>query len=426
MSNMVMGTPTIVANEGPADPGPAPAAPVADQGVAQQADAGAPAPASTSSTKAQDSKPLLYSDADVAALNAKAEKGYEPTTAELEAYRRYQKGEKKVAQAPQADAQDGEAPADPLADPQADKATAEPLQNALKLVGAKDLTELPEKIKGLQQAMTSTGGKLGEQVKQLQKQLEAETQGFKSLLADAMAGVPAAIEYAKKELGIDLSARAPAQQAEPADEYGDIPDDVADVGTYRLLMQEIKGLKGQLSQYEQATKSITDRSAQEQAHASWVETIGSLVAKNPDLSPKGADLGTLLREYWTGTDDAPVDPRIQPIIDVITFAHEQGIPNLEHARTVMTAGAWQKQREAELLEAEKRGMAKLTAHPPTVGLSGQRAQGTTDTHYSPVSEADLKAMTDGERPIPASWKNEQGQFVRSRVPKNAWGLVFGG
>lgn len=426
MSNMIAGNPTVVSNEGPADPGPAPAV---EQGVAQQADAGASAPASTPAAKAQPAPvDSPYSDSDVAELNAKVEKGYEPTTAELEKYRRYMKGEKKQAdKATQADAPASDAKAEPGVEPQADQATAQPLEAALKLVGAKDASELPEKIKGLQQAMTASGGKLGEQVKSLQSRLTAETQGFKALLADVVAGVPEALDYAQKQLGLDLSSKrqAPAAAA-PVDEFGDIPDDVADVGTYRLLMQEIKGLKGQLSQYEQATKSITDRAAQEQAHASWVETIGGLVAKNPDLQPKGADLGALLREYWTAPDDAPVDPRIQPVIDVITFAHERGISNLEDAHTVLTATKWQKQREAEILEAEKRGMAKLTAHPPTVGLAGQRAQGTTDTHYSPVSEADLKAMADGERPIPVSWKNEQGQFVRSRVPKNAWGLVFGG
>jgi hypothetical protein len=405
---------------------PAPAIPAGQQGgeakgaeAGDQGSSGQAEPAPAKNAKAQE----LYSDEDVQALNAKVEKdGYEPTQDELDKYRLWQQGRKKSGKAPvpekggEGAAQEG--PGEP----------GDPVAEALKLVGAKEPGELAAKIKGLQQAMTSSGGKLGEENKALRQRLEGETAGFKALLSDVLAGKAEALEYAQRELGVQIpqkgqgATQAPAQASPDAE---DIPDDVADVGTYRLLKAELKQMEAQLAKFQQASQSMLEKSAQEQAHSQWVEELGRVAADFPELAPKGADLGSLLREYWSSNDTDPVDPRLQPMVTLLEYARDNGISNLRHAHVVMNHDKWDKDRQAALLEAERRGAQKVSQHPPTVGLAGQRATGTTDTHYSPVSDTDLQAMLSGDRPIPESWRDDEGQFVRSRVPKNAWKLVFG-
>lgn len=348
----------------------------------------------------------LFSDEDVDELNRKVDKeNYEPTDEDYEKYRKWKGGKKRKAKEVEPVPAVVEEAKPTEETPKEDK-----LSEALALVGAKSPDELADKIKGLQKAMTSSGGKLGDENKRLKEGMANLEASLKAMLS----GDQTAMDRMRQAYGIP-----------PAPKEEVIPDEVADTGTYRLLKKDFQEISEQVRALREEAARAKEAAEMEKVHLQAVSELTDLSRKYPELAPKTKDLGVLLREFWSGSDEDPVDEELQPIIDLIRFARENGIANLEHAHIVKERDKWEAKRLAELKEAEQRALQKLTQHPPTVGLAATRATGTTDSTYSPVSEEEIRMMLAGEMDIPSEWKDESGRFVRSRVPKSAWGVVFG-
>lgn len=376
------------------------------------------------------------SDEDVikrASERSRKNPNYKMTDAEFEAWERLERGDKgqkpkaKPSSKPQAESQTepGEAPVDAQAQEDADSEapTLDPkLAPILEKLGAKSVEELPERVEGLIKLRDELNGRAGKwdaEKRTMETRLTQTQENYakqQAFIKDYLAGDPAAIAYAKAK-GLVASPSQPARTQEPAQDFNKYLDpDLA-----KWAQSEITGLKSKFEQELQTIKQqnqvLQQKHHEELAREQVVAEMTSLAEKFQELRPQSGSIRELFQEFYKGYDGDPIDPRLQPMLDVIELMKEtlpdgrRKYPDLETAYAVH---AFKKMPE-RLVKAQREGRQALAGHKPTVGLSDQ--QGRTSGNFKQYTEADYEAMTRNPDLIPADWMDKQGNLQFQRIPK---------
>jgi len=305
---------------------------------------------------------------------------------------------------------------------------ADKLQKAMQMVGAKDISEIDSKIDGLLKTMKSSGGKLGSQLKELQDREANHVQW----LNDLQEGKPEAQAYLEKILGKSSGQNAPQASRNTADSTGKkydasqfLDDELGQV----VLSQndEIKELKSMVEKLSKGDAQRAEFSQREIAANGWVDDVVDLVVKNSDafnLSPSEArELG---KQYWGPEGHTkPIHPKFQEIHELIKYAHEKNMPDLETAHVMYQHenGVFAK----KLIEATKQGQQSVQhAKTPNSVMSNNQSrmrQNTPDPH---IDENAVNAMKSGDfDSIPDEWMDETGTLLPDKVPERLHEYAFG-
>lgn len=359
-----------------------------------------------------------------------------PTKAELELQRKYEgkdesaiEGYTKAKKGTQDDEDESPAPTKAKAE-ETDDADVDPDSEIHKLVGAKDKTQLPEKIKGLVNEVKKLSGERGEIGRVLKetgysdfKSLANEIRGAKGLhqaVIDARNGNPAALEF----LGLNQrQAQAPKQQERFE---GEIPEDILDEGLYRhitsrekqasdradALERELRAIKGKLEPWERSqaeTQAQNQRTMQVNHVIAEVTKLADGVEGLWD-SKKSGPLSRALSEYYA--TDGDFHPDLKPIAEIIEIAKEHKLDNLEIALAY-----WERKNAGSLIaKARAEGREPFIGKKPNIGLSDR--QGNHNGKFTSYTESSVKEMASGRAPIPSSWTDGFGTIIPDKVPSH--------
>ena len=210
--------------------------------------------------------------------------------------------------------------------------TEDPLAEAMKLVGAKDVSELGSKVRELRGKVGEIGDKSNRELQEVRALAERREQHerFVSALASGDANAWAALE--KIRPGSIAAAKAQPQAED------EIPDDVLDPKAWAVAQKaqrEAAELREQLSQITSWQQQQMAREVQEQQHAKDVSmtlgTVNKLVQMKPELA--SPTLIQELNEYmWAPVGQEPaVSDSARTIIGAMELGEKLGIPSLSQA-----------------------------------------------------------------------------------------------
>lgn len=362
------------------------------------------------------------------------------TKAELELQRKYENKDESLipgfnkAKATQDD-DESPSPTKAKAVEPDEVADVDPDLEMYKLVGAKDKTQLPDKLKGLVNEVKKLSGERGEIGRVLKetgysdiKSLANEIRGAKGLhqaVIDARNGVPAALEF----LGLNQrQAQAPKQQEQFT---GEIPDDILDEGLYRhitsrekqasdradALERELRAIKGKLEPWERSqaeTQATNQRSMQVNHVIAEVTRLADGVDGLWD-SKKSGPLSRALAEYYA--TDGDFHPDLKPIAEIIEIAKEHKLDNLEIALAY-----WERKNGGSLItKARDDARQPFIGKKPNIGLSDR--QGNHNGQFKTYTESHVKDMINGRAVIPDSWKDKSGTIIADNVPAHLRHLI---
>lgn len=312
---------------------------------------------------------------------------------------------------------------------------AKTLKDAMSLVGAKDIGQLPEKINDLLKTVRGEGGKLGRQVQELDRTLRSQM----TLISDVLDGKPDAMATAAKLLGRDPSVPAKPQvpasgrAAQPSgasaaaastgllDQMFLSDQQVADSmdpelvgrlntqmkGMAQMFQEQLAQVRQQIEPVQQQLADATSRAVRERADLQVSAELANMATKYPDrYGVQSGDVSALLQEYRRG---GPADPRIQPLLDLARYMLDNNLPNLETAHKVMYFDSASDHTQA-VLKAKKETAQKILDRTPPKGAAGS-AQGGQKT----FNESELLAFANGSKTIPSEWMGPNG-LDPSRMP----------
>jgi hypothetical protein len=318
-----------------------------------------------------------------------------------------------------------------------DAADVDPDSEIYKLVGAKDKTQLPDKLKGLVNEVKKLSGERGELGRILKdvgvndlKALQAELRGARGLhqaVIDAKAGNPTALEF----LGLN-KAQAPQQRQQAQEFTGEIPDDVLDEGLYKHvisqaqqakqeaeeLRRELRAIKSKLDPWERSqaeTQAQNQRTAQVNHVISEVTKLADGVEGLWD-SKKSGPLAKALSEYYA--TDGDFHPDLKPIAEIIEIAKTHKLDDLEIALAY-----WERKNGGSLItKARDDARQPFLGKKPNIGLSDR--QGNHNGTFKSYTEAHVREMAQGRAPIPTSWTDGNGTLIPDKVPAHLRASIF--
>lgn len=284
------------------------------------------------------------------------------------------------------------------------------VMDAMKAVGAKTYAELPDKIKGLRSQIGKQGGELGNQLKERESQLQNMT----NLLNDVAAGKPEALEYLKK-VNPSFQGFGQAQEAPKQKEMKAAPEGILD----DTLYEYVQGLEAKIQQLEGHHTQSQEKATQYLAIERTANEIADFAKQHPEYYNASADVGGLVREYLGQSDSDPVDPRLTKIHDLMQYAKDNGLKNLEDAHWLMN----RQSISQRIIDARNEGRQSMD-YKPNPGLSGQRRSGS-EQQYKQYSEAEVQDIIHGRKPIPADWVDANDNFVVDKIPATARKYITG-
>jgi len=319
---------------------------------------------------------------------------------------------------------------------------ADNMTEAMKKVGAKDVTELPDKIQGLLNKMGESGGKLGGENKALQERLttlETEQKGFNQLFNDLKENKPEAIKYFTETLGIDpkLIASAPVVDENAIDIDSLNEDDFVDEKQFKLTRQllinqkksdeTIKSLTKVIETNKTTSQATEDKITEKEAVAGYVDDIMGLVADKGNTEVYGlsvAEAKGLAKQYFENKE-APVNPKMQKIHELLIYAQKKGYTDLNtaHVMHMHEGGVYAK----EIIAAQETGQ-KMATHAPSVNaaLSEQQSRGGNELPDAHITDETISQIEAGDyTQIPDEWSDEAGNFIPEKVPTRFHEKVFG-
>jgi hypothetical protein len=369
------------------------------------------------------------------------EENYQPTDAELEAGENYKHG-----QAPETAVKTEEG-TKPEVDETATKpaatepssntegvddnkpaATTPTMEDTLKLVGAKEPTELHGKVMGLINHFREEGGKRGQELKDVTTARD-EAVSLNKEMGTLLIGLQSGDQTAINDLfslGADIKAniaKALNLTETPANTELEIPSEVVDDATYKYAQQQNAELRGQIGELTQMVKTLSSNtqgiqtSIQEREQAATAaaqqetklnDLIGrtrDLITKNPTLLPEGANVDALLEEYYRGDPSQPFSGAFQEVHKILKFSDTKGLgTDLETAKRLhdIETGVFTQQ----LIDAEAKGRESAMQTNLQPGMSEVRQQGGGNEVNSSYSEVEVEEMAAGRKPIPDEWLDE--------------------
>lgn len=303
----------------------------------------------------------------------------------------------------------------------------ENIREAMRKVGAKDISELSGKIDGLLTTMKSSGGKLGSELAEAKKR-EANHQAW---LNDLSSGKPAALEYLKKVMGTDKVPTVEKGETLPdLDDTDGDPNDFLDDKLAREVLSLKKLINSQqdtIQKLSKGSEKIQKEDLRRQAADGWVDDIVDLVVKNQkDFSLSPVEARALGKEYW-GPDGhtKPVHPKFQQVHELIKFAHDRRMPDLQTAHIVWhhENGTYAK----KLVQATKEGQQAVQHKPSTnSAMSNKQSRTKTNVPQPNIDDARVGEMERGNLDaIPDEWMDNSGNLIPDRVPERFHRQAFG-
>lgn len=358
-------------------------------------------------------------------FNQKVLDGYEPTDEELSSYEEWVKGgkatpepddsEKEVTdlEAKESNADSGDSNSDP-SKPQSEE-EIKSLTDAMSKVGAKTVDELPGKISGLLSQLGKQGGEMGTQLKEAQSQ----AQNISNLLQDLGEGKQSAIDFMQKtypDFGKNFG-KAPVQSDPVQPAPGEFN---ADNFLDPELAAYVKGLESKVTELQGHQENARTAASQRIAIEQSVNEISQFVKNHPEYWTAAANVGDMTRAYYNQNPSDPVDPRMTEIHKLLDYAQQNKLQTLEDAHLLMNRDSFSQQ----LADAERRGREQALRHAPNNSAASKRNQ-RSETNYTPVSEADIEAIANGNKPIPESWFNENDTWNWDAIPQAAHKYIGG-
>ncbi len=321
---------------------------------------------------------------------------------------------------------------------------AEILAAALAEVGAKDLKELPTKVKELKKGLS---GKTAQDVARLTEELAVHTRAADNLkllplaLEDVAAGKPGAREWVEKTFGFKVPGGAkpagepgsrasePAAGADGEIQFKEIPEGAfftpeAGKEVNALLKSQVEALNAQARKIKELESSTAAGSAwqrgqveaarRREANGTVSLELSALVAEPEfaELKPSSGNLLELLKDYWEGSDKDPVDPRIEPLVEVFSLAKEMGMRDYKKALRVAARSFLSKGISAKLEAAERKGRESLTRHKPSTGMSELLG---SQTGEKPISDDLAEKYASGAIDAPEEWFTD-GELDEKKIP----------
>jgi hypothetical protein len=315
--------------------------------------------------------------------------------------------------------------------PEPEQPKSDPVQEALKEVGAKTPEELATKIKELKKFIGSRDAQAFKQLEAQHQELNKKADNHQKWIADLRAGRPEALEYLQKITNGQTLPQQPQSDSEAVfDEDEFISPEAGRKANQFIgsLKQQIQALQSKLDDVsttsQEASKYYQKQSHEAQVNSarSEIKTELSAIALKPEyrefLLPKSGAIPELLDQYWKGDESQPVDPRIQPIVEIFDIAKSdyphllnEGKYNEAFAKAAKVI-AFEKMQN-KLLGAEQRGRQSIQTAKRSIVPS---ASGTKQE--SVYTTADVQAMVKGSKKIPDSWIDSYGNLDENKIPQS--------
>jgi hypothetical protein len=384
-------------------------------------------------SQAESAAPL--SDEDIlkrASERSRKNPNYKMSDEEFEAWERLEgrpkapKKDQKSKEKPESEAKKPEAiekaPVEKSQDVETEQPIEKKLSSILEKIGAKTLDEAPSKLENLLKLKDELNGKQGEYDhtrRQLETTVETLKKNFEKqqlFIEDFIQGKTEALEYAKAKFGDKLRPQAPAAKPDTKEFDNFLDPDLAKWAKAQVDAVERK-YEERFEKLSKENEVYRQRHNQELARENVIAEMTSLAEKIPDLKPQGASIRQLMKEYFQGYDNDPVDARLKPIFAVVELMKETRpdgslrYPDLETAYKVWAFN----KLPGKIAEAQREGRKQLAGHSPTVGLSDQ--QGRNQGNYKQYSDADFELMSQGKMNIPEDWTDKHGTLQMNKIPK---------
>ncbi len=298
----------------------------------------------------------------------------------------------------------------------------DPIQKAMKDLGAKTPDEIPSKISELRKALS---GKDAQAVAALTKEIEgykAKEQAFTGttrFIEDLKAGKPGALEYLQKELGVKLPSTT--QSDKPFTEEDDILVGGALSRQWQReqdLLKKFEGLESKLTEGEKRTQQ---QQTEARAKSQIVDEILSVAELIPQLKSL-PNLRNRIIDFQAGKEDQDLQT-IADLSDMVISANKDKglVLDLETAFYAHKG----RNMAAEIAAAEERGRKEAYNHKPNKSLSSVANEETqpetfTNSQYEAMG---LPYGNPNRIEIPDKWYTK-GDLDPSKMPAEAR-KVFG-
>lgn len=358
---------------------------------------------------------VQFTDAELDVLDAHYEGDAKPAKTKVAEPEDEDEGEE-----PEAKPEPKEEEAEDEPEPEADAGDAE-AKAILKEVGAKNLKDAAAKIKDLKRLV---GGKDAQAVARVTKEKEDIVNSGKSLWGALKNGDPQAMAFAEKTFGVKFAGKGQPEAPKAAEGSGYIdpnlfidPDSASQVNAaFQRLEQasqaKIKALEDRFGTIEEERDRHVQETVAKQSTMAVVDEMAEIASKIPGLKDING-----FRDLAAGVLNGKHDPRLEVFTSLFDIAAEEKV-SLRQAYLI------QRGRDSDLLEAKaiERGRQSAYNQKPNPSLSGI-AGGKGENSYQPVTEADLDRWANDHRTHPESWYDKDGELIKSKVPKRAWGIL---
>jgi predicted nucleic acid-binding Zn-ribbon protein len=334
------------------------------------------------------------------------------------------------------------------------------VQQAMTRLGAKNPTELAEKLKGLQSQVGKSGQELGH-FRQQSEEYAAQNNKYQQDLArqdqfirDLTNGVPSAYEHLRRinpnspllnqaapqhpvasQPGHPAASTTPqpAASAPPGFIPEGMPEDVMDEDGYnhitgymkqmnekhnaqmQTMQNELRVYREQLGNVSNFQNDARQRTEETQNRNAAVDSIMAIVEQHPDhYKPQHGNVRDMANQYFTAGSEQS-DPRFDAVSGLLEYSQVNKIWNLEQAHRLYTYDKTMQGQQAAVAQ----GRQEVLNQPRTVGLGMKTANGSSPTSkaYTPA-EVDA-IMKDISRWDP-KWTDTNGDLDKAHLPKEFW------
>jgi len=308
-------------------------------------------------------------------------------------------------------------------------AEAETLMEAMKKVGAKDVTELPGKIADLIKNRDTSGSKLGSENAAMKIRLsegDKKAANHQQWLNDLAAGKPEAIKYLNEIQG----GKTTPATVTPDSKFHEDLDDYLDpelAGHVRSQDNKIEAQAKQIQELLSRDKQRDTDVQQSKATTGWIDDVVGLVTSPENAKDYGltaTEARGLAEKYWGSEQkNNPIDPRFQKVHELIMYAYEQNLPSLESAHILMQhkTGAYAKQ----IVDATKKGQQTFTPSQ-NAEMSEQQSRKGNNVPQPEITEDGVNKMIGGDLDsIPDDWSDDTGTLIPANIPQRFHERIFG-
>lgn len=299
-----------------------------------------------------------------------------------------------------------------------------------KEVGAKDKSEVADKIKGLRQAVSGKLEKAPEfqQMKADNQTLMGKINSEVQLMQDAQKGNPKAIEHILKHYNLTVVPEGTASKTTETensevenktilDRDKFVDDDVYEAVNSVVTKQQsqIDELTAKVKAGEDEVQKNRDETSNAQAEISVIDEIVQVAANLPGLKNM-KDIRPAIKKWWD--DGRQSDKRFNILHDYFLIANQKKI-SLIDAYKIDKADKSELQLEQARLDGKKEAYTR-TPNSSLSGLQGSRGE----EENRQFTDAQITAMETDDKLMPAEWFDKEENPVKAKIPREAQHLFW--